>query len=95
MRFTLLGPIHLNANASIPKGATGNISRYDEHHLQLTFDFFLKCLSYWDNTLILDVYDTDAEVWEAVGPEYRTLTFDQRSIKCEKVAQGSIYVDCT
>ena len=95
MRFILTGPIHLSANASIPQGAEGIISQYDEYHLQLTFDVFHKCLSYWDNVLVLDIHDTDEEVWNAIEPVYLALVFDQRSIKCEKATRGTIFADCT
>jgi hypothetical protein len=91
MPFVLLQPIHLSANALIPAGATGRITRHDAYHLKLTFDVFHKCLSYWDNTLILDEYDTEPEIWTAIDSQI----FDPGDEKCEKEPQGTIFANCT
>lgn len=95
MHFVLLQPIHLSANASIPTGSTGTISNYDAHHLQLTFDVFHKCLSYWDNTLILDKHDTDDETWAAIELFKMTHTFDLGRVQCERAAPENIFENCT
>jgi hypothetical protein len=95
MRFVLQQPIHLSANASIPTGATGRIRPYDDYHLILTFDVVHKVLCYWDNTLILDKYDTEPEIWSAIGPEFFTQTFDEGTLKCEKAATRTIFANCT
>jgi hypothetical protein len=94
MRFILIHPIHLSVSDSIPTGSTGHISRYDTYHLMLTFDVVHKCLNYWDNTLILDIYDTDEEIWTAIGPEL-ALSFDDGDQKCEKPTQGTTCVNYT
>jgi hypothetical protein len=91
MRFILINPIHLSANASIPTGATGRITRYDQYHLLLSFDVFHRCLSWCENTLILDEYDTEPEIWAAIGTYY----FDVGEVKCEKTPQGTIFANCT
>jgi hypothetical protein len=43
------------------------------------------------NTLILDEYDTEPEIWAAIGTYY----FDVGEVKCEKSQQGTIFADCT
>jgi hypothetical protein len=93
MRFILTKPIHLSTTTSIPAGATGAISRYDEHHLQLTFNDHHEALCGWGNKLILDQHDTDQEIWDAIGTitlgplSFVRPRFDEGEIACQKLME--------
>ena len=56
-RFVLSAPI-----GTAPKGATGQLSHIDSYHVALTFD------KHPHEELVLDLYDTDPEVWAAIAP---------------------------
>jgi hypothetical protein len=64
MPFVLTAPLRLSETVSIPAGTTGVRTSWDTDHLLLTFDVSFP----WGDSIVLDIYDTEPEVWEAIAP---------------------------
>ena len=58
--FVLVAPLY-----NMPVGEPGQLKQLDSHHVALLFDNH--------EDLVLDVNDTDPEVWAAIGKPKRSL----------------------